>query len=563
MTIELAPHQVEALNRALAMLDSRGGVLLADEVGLGKSFVAAAVAKRLAGEWRSEFIVPASLVAQWESTLASFAVEAHVTTHDRIVSQPFVPLPNTSRLVVVDEAHVFRNPQTQRFDALARRSIGARVLLITATPVCNSVDDLYTLVSLIAADDALRAAGIPSIEYAFRARDPAQIAVIRDALVIRRGRDAVDERLRFGSLQREIIRHEIPDTAIDDLRFPLVSGHHSLLRNFLWRRLESSEAALLESLARQSRFYDRALDCLASGKTLTKRDYRRMFGDDEGDAFQEVLFWEVFASEGSRASAEGIREEVARLDAIRRNIEGHPRQKILQLTSLLCDTNEAALVFTSAVATANDIFTTLRGRRRAGIVTSRHAEPLDAIDAFRRGAIDLLVCTDLAAEGLNLQRAGVVVHYDVPWNPVRLDQRNGRAFRIGQQRSVVRAVYFLPRGRRTRVVETVASKNRARRSALETPAAASNAHAGAVASRLALPHHLVRASPPVVLFRELRRRRIDVPDAVLRRHRAGLERLFCEMAREFLDRRRVADLTALVERERIIAAGAAIGPSDR
>jgi hypothetical protein len=112
-------------------------------------------------------------------------------------------------------------------------------------------------------------------------------------------------------------------------------------------------------------------------------------------------------------------------------------------------------------------------------------------------------------------------------------------------------------------VQTVASKNRARRSALETLRPPQTASADAVASRLALPHHLARASPPVLLFSELRRRRIDVPDAVLRRHRAGVERLFCEMAREFLDPRRVADLTALVERERIIAAGAAIGPSDR
>src|SRR5207237_8119718 len=87
----------------------------------------------------------------------------------------------------------------------------------------------------------------------------------------------------------------------------------------------------------------------------------------------------------------------------------------------------------------------------------------DAIGAFRRGRIGTLVCTDLAAEGLNLQRAGVVVHYDIPWNPVKLDQRNGRAWRIGQKRTCVQAIYFLPENRRTRIIETVTAKNRARR----------------------------------------------------------------------------------------------------
>ena len=56
------------------------------------------------------------------------------------------------------------------------------------------------------------------------------------------------------------------------------------------------------------------------------------------------------------------------------------------------------------------------------------------LHAFRAGRIDVVVSTDLAAEGLNLQRAGMVVHYDLPWNPVKLGPRNGRAHRIGQTR---------------------------------------------------------------------------------------------------------------------------------
>src|SRR5205823_14551463 len=104
------------------------------------------------------------------------------------------------------------------------------------------------------------------------------------------------------------------------LQFPLVGDgmHHALLRRFLWRRLESSEAALLESLRRQTRFYERALDALARGRTLTRTDYRRAFAaDDESGALQQVLFWDFFATGNGAAGAAEIRDEIARLDELR------------------------------------------------------------------------------------------------------------------------------------------------------------------------------------------------------------------------------------------------------
>src|SRR6185436_1517973 len=148
----LAEHQRVAVARVLDLLEKHRGAILADEVGLGKSFVAAEVARRSGCE--VELIVPAALVAQWRDTLAQFDVAARILTHDAIASNPFVPLPR-ERLVIVDEAHAFRNPRTRRFDALAQRTIAAQVLLVTATPVCNGVADLEALVSLVARDDLL------------------------------------------------------------------------------------------------------------------------------------------------------------------------------------------------------------------------------------------------------------------------------------------------------------------------------------------------------------------------------------------------------------------------
>src|SRR5437868_6617874 len=100
----LAEHQREAAARAREILAHRGGVILADDVGLGKSFVAAAVA---ADFQRVLLVVPASLVAQWRETLQMFHVEADIATHDTIK-------PTNAQLVIVDEAHAFRNPSTRR-----------------------------------------------------------------------------------------------------------------------------------------------------------------------------------------------------------------------------------------------------------------------------------------------------------------------------------------------------------------------------------------------------------------------------------------------------------------
>ena len=551
MPIELAPHQREAVERVVALLQSCGGALLADDVGLGKSFVAAAVAARTNAH--VEVIAPAGLLAQWEETLDAFGVEARITTHDRVLSEPFTPQIETDRLIIVDEAHAFRNPQTQRYDALARRSIGARLLLVTATPICNAADDLQALISLIAADDSLRARGVASIETAFAERREEEIAVVLDAMVIRRGREVLDDRFHFGALKRSVVRYQLPRCSIDDLRFPLLASSSSLLQMVLWRRLESSEAALLESLRRQKRFYERALDCLASGRTLTRRDYRMAFDDEE--TYQEILFWELFATEAARIQASEIEEELARLNIVRGEIEATPRTK-----AALIRVSDPTLIFTSAIATATDLYTTLSHICNAGLITSHQAKPLDAIGAFQRGSLDVLIATDLAAEGLNLQRAATVVHYDMPWNPVKLDQRNGRAVRIGQTRPAVRAIYFVPRGRRTRIVKTIASKNRVRRALLSgapPPSAASTQ------SLLALPARISKTASAAMLSSALRAALIDPPPAIHRRYRAGMERLLAEMAHEYIDAHRVSDLTALIERERIIEGEASRGSADR
>jgi superfamily II DNA or RNA helicase len=509
-------------------------VLLADDVGLGKSFVAAEVMRRMRCE--CELVVPAALVPQWRETLADFGVEAPVLTHDAIAGDHFAPRAG-ERLVVVDEAHAFRNPNTRRYVALARRSAGARLMLVTATPVCNALADLEALIHLIARDDLLADAGVPSIEYAFAARDRGSIERIVSALVIRRDRTVLPEELRFGELDRHVVRHPALDArVIDELTFPL-TAERALLRRFLWRRLESSEAALIESVRRQLRYYDRALACIASGRTLPKRDYRRAFAHEEDrDAFQEVLFWDLFAPVGE-TNPVAIREEVRRLEALLDLARNSPCEKRTMLLDVLASEREPVLIFTGSAATARDLGSVLR----CPVITARERSREEVLRAFRAGRIDRFVSTDMAAEGLNLQRAGVVIHYDIPWNPVKLDQRNGRAHRIGQERSSVRAIYFLPQTRETKIVETITRKNRIRKRALTTRTAIPDPRTPT------LRPPVTKSAAFVRLLDAAHRAGLDLPDSLARKHAAGIEQIMLEMSGEYLDRQRLAELLALVE----------------
>src|SRR2546426_5897582 len=121
----LAPHQVPAVARLRAILARYRGALLADAVGLGKSYVALAVALGTGEPFA--LVVPAVLVPQWRSLLARHDSRAPVLTHESLSGRSIrLTAHPTIRLLVVDEAHRFRNPETNRYRALARLAAGGQ-----------------------------------------------------------------------------------------------------------------------------------------------------------------------------------------------------------------------------------------------------------------------------------------------------------------------------------------------------------------------------------------------------------------------------------------------------
>ncbi|MGK2858763.1 MAG: helicase-related protein [Thermoanaerobaculia bacterium] len=449
----LAPFQAEAVEWILDLLALRGGALLADGVGLGKSWVAAAVAR--AWEVRGgavELVVPAPLVGQWREIVERFGLVSPVVSHDSLAGRE-APAGPRERLVIVDEAHRFRNPRTRRYRAMALRTRDAAVLLVTATPICNSPDDLRSLLGLLVSDDALADRGVPSLDEAFRIRSGTQLREIVGEISVCRDSSVLPAALRFARVSTRTVSYR-PARGLDRelgrvllrLEFPLVPrAAAALMRTFLWRRLESSVTALRSTLERLRRLHARSLECAARGVAMTGASYRAAFGDRDAPMFQDLLFPELWGAEGnaSPVSAGELKRELEALEtAIRflaRSFADDP--KIELVARVVAEyPGRPGIVFAQSRDTARAIWSSLRGTYRCALVTGdgcrrddgEHATLGAILNLLGRGKLDVLVATDVGCEGLNLQRASWVVHADLPWNPSKLEQRIGRVGRIGQ-----------------------------------------------------------------------------------------------------------------------------------
>ncbi len=415
-------HQIDACLRVLRHMGGRA--LLADEVGLGKTIEAGMILKEYVIRGlvkRALVLVPASLAVQWKEELEmKFGLTFAIYDRRRPLEEsPFVicsldtakTAVNRARIsgqgydmVIVDEAHRLRNQRTLGWK-FANHLDAKYLLLLTATPVQNELRELFNLVTLLRPGSL---GTYSSFRRAFTERGDKRLPKNTDELrgllsevMIRTSRSSTN--IYFPKRKVETL----PFTLSDDERdlYDLVSDFvHKVAwsdREEVFRRWHFTLLTLQREIGSST---------FAALRTLENIKDKAVYSD-----YQQDLSELHSAASDIRGSAklDGLLDILSRLD-----------DRVIVFTQF-----KTTLEFLSKELAEKGIDVSCFH----GDLTS--AEKESAIAGFRRGT-KVLLSTEAGGEGRNLQFCRVVVNYDLPWNPMRIEQRIGRVHRLGQDRDV-------------------------------------------------------------------------------------------------------------------------------
>jgi superfamily II DNA or RNA helicase len=551
--VDLNPHQIEAALFAFRNPFSKGAIL-ADEVGLGKTIEAGLLLSQKWAEKKHKLlvIVPANLRKQWTQELADkfhlpsiilenksfnetikkgnlnpFQQKSIVLCSYQFVrsKEPYVRQVNWD-LVVIDEAHRLRNvykPANKIANAIKQALAPYPKVLLTATPLQNSLLELYGLVSII---DEYAFGDFESYKSRFsRVGDDETFEDLRERLkpICKRTlRKQVLEYIKYTN--RHALVQEFVPSDDEQLLYDLVSGYlqkenlyalpasqRALVTLILRKLLASSTYAIsgtLDSLAKRLEAAAKEAESVDTVPVDLSENYEEFDeladeweGDENGNGAKEPKRY-------TDSQLEELKKEIAELrqfkdlaDSVIKNSKGE-----VLLTALRKGFDEAgkvqkeqgaatlqqkAVVFTESRRTQEYLFRVLENTEFAGKVMIFNGTNTDAkskeiyrawvekhkgtdnisgsptadmraalVDYFREEAA-IMIATEAAAEGINLQFCNLVVNYDLPWNPQRIEQRIGRCHRYGQKYDVV-VVNFLNKKNAAdlRVYELLAEKFR-------------------------------------------------------------------------------------------------------
>jgi superfamily II DNA or RNA helicase len=462
--VTLKPHQVSAVTRIRVAMREFGGALLCDEVGMGKTFVAAAIAR----DYSAPLVVaPAVLFPMWKDALATAAIRAEFLSFEKL-SRLGVDSPAGSGissnssfnrphdLVIVDEAHHARNPATRRYARLRQLTRDAKVLLLSATPIHNRRSELSALLSLFLGS---RAGALSSAESA--------------RCVLRRGHDQIESRdLIPGILPLQALRISDDPSVVESLMslpdpLPVRDGGSGgvLIGRGLVHQWASSEATLHSAIRRRLARAWALVASLEAGTYPTEQELRAWTFDDGALqlGFPELLSATIG---DTHVLLVCVRRHATALDAIRARCQRPStldRERALHILAI-CRSHPGAKIvaFSQYAPTVSMLYAALRDSARVAMLTShgarvaggkmsrREALARFAPDALRISrpppseAIDLLLTTDLLSEGVNLQDARIIVHLDLPWTAGRMEQRVGRLARMGSPHTEIQPYLIRP-----------------------------------------------------------------------------------------------------------------------
>ena len=509
--IDPNPHQINAFCAAIDAMKT-GGMVLADEVGLGKTIEAGLVLRYMleSGAKKVLIALPASLRKQWELELEDkFDLSAVILDrltvehdakdwHKKLADRQSVRIVITSYdysgklmkrfpdvkwdFLIIDEAHNLRNLNgTKRAKRLFELSGGIPKILLTATPLQNSLMDLYGLVSFVdprifGSEKVFRQRYIKDEDYDDLKREltPVLYRTLRKDVAgymhfVKRICKTVD----FELSRDEIELYERVNLFLKrDVLYSIPTSNRALIILVIRKLMASSSFALIETF-----------------EVLKKRLEKLYEGTKSADAQEGFdLFWSFVEDEIDESGFEETEDEdtatqkayiQAELDEVNAIIDVSKRIKTNSKVTALKQALEIgfsyqrdhgiaqkAVVFTESKRTqkyiaeelrksgyseedillfnggfddamSKEIYQAWQAKNFGNANYGRSVEYKHAIvDYFRENA-KMLICTDAGSEGLNLQFCNTVINYDLPWNPMKIEQRIGRCHRYGQQNDVV------------------------------------------------------------------------------------------------------------------------------
>lgn len=426
-----ALHNVQSLwyqeeTARKVMKTFRGRAILADEVGLGKTIEAGLILReyQLRGLVRSALILtPSSLVNQWQGELADKFDMPFVSTNDpvfrddpdRFWREPFVlasiqtakakrhfdaVTARSYDMVIVDESHHLKNRTTLNWK-LVNALQKTFLLMLTATPVQNSLEELYNLVTLLRP-------GHLKTQKAFK-----------DEFVTRGNPTDPRNRERLRQLLKEVMVRNT--RSVTQLRLP---PRFATTVRISPVQLENAFYQAVSSFVTEQA--DRTAPPLPK---LTLRKLLEAAGSSHAAA---LAMLEKLTLRGLDGAA-GRVEEMIRIGR-----EVPISGKVKRLMELVMADKEKKIIFVNYLATLEHIRKVLQQNKISHSVfkgTLSPAQKQAAIDAFRDGS-QILLATGTGGEGHNLQFCHAMVNFDLPWNPMEIEQRIGRIHRIGQEKEV-------------------------------------------------------------------------------------------------------------------------------
>lgn len=531
--VDLNPHQIDAALFAFKGPMSKGAILC-DEVGLGKTIEAGLIVSQLWAEGKRKIIVivPASIRKQWQNELLEkFGIPCVIVDgfeyrlakksglsnpFDRdevvIVSIPFASMkaPEVSAvgrwdLTVIDEAHRLRNVYKKDGSKQAKKlkEIFTRIpkILLTATPLQNSLLELYGLISFI--DDKLFGS-----EYAFRAkfaadregREYENVELLKERIstvAIRTIRRQVQEYIPYTN-RISMVEDFTPtddelrlyDVVSEYLQRPEVAAIPTKQRHLMiliYRKiLASSSFAIAKTIGSLANNVEKrikglepeSIEELVSDVDGYEEEKEEITKREDGEPIEEngqenelTAKTEAF----TREQLETERDELIWMrnfaESIYKNAKGDAFLIALEKAfdhAQKIGWNEKAVIFTESRRTQeyllrlldnngySDQITIFNGTNEGPVAkraytvwererTRHEGEGLLSKDAVIREALihefkhhtKILIATEAGAEGINLQFCNIVINYDLPWNPQRVEQRIGRCHRYGQKNDVV------------------------------------------------------------------------------------------------------------------------------